>query len=247
MRPITDQTLKAVFLDLDDTLSDELHRLNVAYSVALAQFPNRLTSSQVKETLHHYMILVADLYERNAWTELSEEQRLRLALEQAGVKSNDDLRTAIIREYFRNYHQGLRLLPGAAQLLQEANCHCTCLITNGETQIQTEKLRLLSLRGYFNHILISKEFGSPKPDLAIFQHALNLTKSKPHQAIMIGNNIPTDIAGAANLGITTIWVNLHNWKAPHCYKKPDYEVPDLKGASELLCIIRAQNCRQSHP
>ena len=243
MLPVTDRTLKAVFLDLDDTLSDELHRLNMAYSVALAQFPDQITSSQVKETLDHYMILVADLYERNAWTELSEEQRLRLAREQAGVKSNDDLRTAIIQEYFRNYHQGLRLLPGAAQLLQEANCHCTCLITNGETQIQTEKLRLLSLRGYFNHILISEEFGSSKPDLAIFQHALKLTKSQPHQAIMIGNNIPTDIAGAANLGITTIWVNLHNWKAPHCYKRPDYEVPDPEGASELLRLIRAQPCR----
>ena len=243
MLPVTDRTLKAVFLDLDDTLSDELHRLNMAYSVALAQFPDQITSSQVKETLDHYMILVADLYERNAWTELSEEQRLRLALKQASVKSNDDLRTAIIQEYFRNYHQGLRLLPGAAQLLQEANCHCTCLITNGETQIQTEKVRLLSLRGYFNHILISEEFGSSKPDLAIFQHALKLTKSQPHQAIMIGNNIPTDIAGAANLGITTIWVNLHNWKAPHCYKRPDYEVPDPEGASELLRLIRAQTCR----
>ena len=247
MPPVADRTLKAVFLDLDDTLSDELHRLNVAHSIALAQFPNQITSSQVKETLDHYMFIVTDLYERNAWNELPQEQRLRLALAQAGVKSSNDLLAAIIQGYLRNYHQGLRLLPGASQLLQEASRHCTCLITNGETQIQTEKLRLLSLHGYFNHILISKEFGSPKPDLAIFQHALNLTKSKPHQAIMIGNNIPTDIAGAANLGITTIWVNLHNWKAPHCYKKPDYEVPDLKGASELLCIIRAQNCRQSHP
>jgi len=247
MLPVDDRTLKAVFLDLDDTLSDELHRLNMAYSVALAQFPNQITSSQVKETLGHYMVLVTDLYERNAWNELSEEQRLRLALEQAGVKSSDGLRTAIIQEYFRNYHQGLRLLPGAAQLLQEANCHCTCLITNGETQIQTEKLRLLSLHGHFNHILISGEFGSPKPNPAIFQHALKLTKSQPHQAVMIGNYIPTDIAGAASLGITTIWINLHKWEASHCYKSPDYEVPNPEGASELLRLIRAQTCRQPRP
>ena len=234
MSQVVDWKPKAVFLDLDDTLSDELHHMRSAYGAALRRLSHRLTPSQVEATLDNYMAIAIDLYRRNAWDELSREQRLELALKQANVQPDDQLPAAIIRGYFESYHEGMRLLPGADRLLQAADRYRTCLISNGQTHLQREKLRRLSIDDQLDHILISEEFGFRKPDPAIFRRALDLTYAEPHQAIMIGDNVLADITGAAALGVHTIWVNLHDCDIPPGAATPDHEVPDTNAAADLL-------------
>ncbi len=226
--------LRAVFLDLDDTLSDELRRMRCAYAASLRGLTNRLTPSQAEKTLDSYMGIAIDLYRRSAWDELSRKQRLELALKLARVEPNDQLPAKIIRGYFDNYHEGMRLLPGADRLLKAAGRYRTCLISNGQTDRQREKLRRLSIDGRFDHVLISEEIGVRKPDPAIFGRALDLTDAEPRQACMIGDSALADIAGAAAVGIRTIWVNLHDWDFPRSAPAPDHEVPDAAAAADLL-------------
>jgi putative hydrolase of the HAD superfamily len=234
-----DWDLTAVFLDLDDTLSDELHHMRSAYAASLRQLSNRLTPWQAEEALDRYMEIATDLYRRNAWDELTREQRLELALKRANVAPDAQLPAAIVRGFFNNYHEGVRLLPGAKRLLNAAKRYRTCLITNGETDRQRQKLRRLSLDKCFDHTLISEEIGIRKPDPAIFRRALDLTDANPDQAVMIGDNTIADIAGAAALGIRTIWVNLHSWEYPPKTAMPDCQVPDAAAAATLLETLTA--------
>jgi putative hydrolase of the HAD superfamily len=239
MSRTVDWNLTAVFLDLDDTLSDELHHMRSAYAASLGQLSKRLTPSQAEETLDRYMEIATDLYRRNAWDELTREQRLELALEQASVAADAQLPAAIVRGYFENYHAGMRLLPGAKRLLKTAERYRTCLISNGQSEQQREKLRRLSIDTSFDHILISEEIGLRKPDPAIFRRALDLTDANPEQAVMIGDNAIADIAGAAALGIRTIWVNLHSWEYPPKTAMPDCQVPNAAAAATLLKTLSA--------
>ncbi|MFD2630185.1 HAD family hydrolase [Oceanobacillus kapialis] len=107
------------------------------------------------------------------------------------------------------------------------------LLTNGSPDLQQTKLMLTpELKKYFEHILISGSFGRGKPDVTIFEHALNLLGLKREEAIMVGDNLHTDILGASRAGIRSIWVNHHG-------KKPDEVFPtfEITSLGELVSLI----------
>lgn len=233
MRKSPDLDLHTVFIDLDDTLSDELHHVRSVYAAALSGLPEPLGPGVAGAVLDAYMDIGIDLYRRNAWDELSREARVSAALRRVGVEPGN-LPARIVHGYQQNYQEGLRLLTGADRLLEVAGRFRTCLVTNGQSDRQRAKIERLGLARHFEHVLISAEVGSVKPAAAIFQRALSLTEVEPHQAVMIGDNALADITGAANLGIHTIWVNLHGWPLPPAAATPDYEVPDVAAAADRL-------------
>ena len=70
-----------------------------------------------------------------------------------------------------------------------------------------EDLQTLSLLNYFDppNIAISGDLGIRKPNPAIFLHALNALSVPPEEAVMVGDSLTADIAGAQALGIFSIW------------------------------------------
>ena len=70
-----------------------------------------------------------------------------------------------------------------------------------------EDLQSLGLLNYFDppHIAVSADLGVRKPNPAIFLHALNALSVPPEQAVMVGDSLTADIAGAQALGIFSIW------------------------------------------
>jgi haloacid dehalogenase superfamily, subfamily IA, variant 3 with third motif having DD or ED/haloacid dehalogenase superfamily, subfamily IA, variant 1 with third motif having Dx(3-4)D or Dx(3-4)E len=84
------------------------------------------------------------------------------------------------------------------------------LLTNGSPDLQREKLAgVPELAPYFDHIIISGEFGEGKPAAAIFRHALERLGIEPEHGIMVGDKLTTDILGANTIGMTSVWVNRH--------------------------------------
>ncbi|TQS76539.1 HAD family hydrolase [Ornithinibacillus gellani] len=107
------------------------------------------------------------------------------------------------------------------------------LLTNGSPDLQQTKLNLSpELARYFDHIVISGSYGRGKPDKGIFDYALSLLDVQEGEAIMIGDNLLTDIRGANLAGIDSVWINHHQRVASD--DQPDYEV---KGLGEVLSII----------
>ena len=70
-----------------------------------------------------------------------------------------------------------------------------------------EDLQTMGLLNYFDppNIAISADLGIRKPNSAIFLHALNALSIPPEQAVMVGDSLTADIAGAQALGIFSIW------------------------------------------
>jgi putative hydrolase of the HAD superfamily len=111
------------------------------------------------------------------------------------------------------------------------------LLTNGSPDLQREKLAMEpDLPPYFEQIVISGEFGRGKPDPAIFHHALNLMNLKQDEAIMVGDNLLTDILGSHQAGIKNVWINRENKEPRPDIVVPDYEISSL---SELLPLIHS--------
>lgn len=107
------------------------------------------------------------------------------------------------------------------------------LLTNGASSLQRLKLDITpEIAERFDHIIISGEFGRGKPDVSIFEHLIDVAGVSKEEAIMIGDNLNTDILGSNRLGMKNIWINHHNQTAEAV--KPTYTVTRLQ---EILPII----------
>ncbi|WP_307606957.1 HAD family hydrolase [Paenibacillus sp. V4I9] len=119
----------------------------------------------------------------------------------------------------------LDALKGSYQLL---------LLTNGSPDLQKEKLAgVPNIAPYFDHIVISGEFGVGKPATSIFNHALGLLGIEAEEGIMIGDKLTTDILGSGSVGMRNIWINHHGLQSGDEIV-PVYEVSRLQ---DILPII----------
>ena len=59
---------------------------------------------------------------------------------------------------------------------------------------------------YFDVVVASAEAGCAKPDLKIFNLALEQAGCKPNDAVMIGDRLDNDIVPAKQIGMKTVWV-----------------------------------------
>jgi putative hydrolase of the HAD superfamily len=112
------------------------------------------------------------------------------------------------------------------------------LLTNGAPDLQQEKLGgVPDLASYFDHIVISGEFGEGKPSAAIFRHALERLGIKPEQGVMIGDKLTTDILGSNTIGMANIWIDHHGAQG-NDHIVPKHRVSKLE---DILPIIARLN------
>ncbi|RKD24429.1 haloacid dehalogenase [Ammoniphilus oxalaticus] len=175
----------------------------------------------------HKMREIVPAYRRDAWT---------MGLEQIGVhdpelgESLAELFPAERRKRPIVYEETYSALD---QLKEK---YPLLLLTNGSPDLQKEKLSAVpELAAYFDHIVISGQFGIGKPDHSIFEHALELLSVDNNEAIMVGDKLTTDILGANRTGIPSAWLNRRGVARDDAIV-PTYEIHDL---TELEAVIRS--------
>ena len=87
-------------------------------------------------------------------------------------------------------------------------------------------IKVQNLKKYFEHIFISGEYGRGKPAQEMFKAAIRIFKCPAKDFIMIGNSLRSDIQGAANLGMKTIWIN-RGGEGNNTEINADYEIKSL--------------------
>ena len=107
-----------------------------------------------------------------------------------------------------------------------------CALTNGNADLDA-----IGIGHLFAHRLSARQFGSGKPDAAIFHHACALLGTDPADTLHVGDDVDSDIVGAAHAGLRTCWIrredNRHvQWPARPIH--PDLIVPDLAALAQRL-------------
>lgn len=144
------------------------------------------------------LILQAELRWRRMW----------LALMDFGIE-DEPLSKAMSVDFLERLPYKKNLFPYTIEILEylKNKDYVLHLITNGFQEIQDRKLRNAELQDYFQEVITSEAAQSLKPSRTIFDYALNLSKARPDESIMIGDNQEADIQGAANAGLDTVFVN----------------------------------------
>jgi putative hydrolase of the HAD superfamily len=112
--------------------------------------------------------------------------------------------------------------------------HEILLLTNGSPDLQKSKLAgVPELTPYFEHIVISGQFGEGKPAASIFKHAMKLLNIDASEGIMVGDKLTTDMIGAIGVGMKAVWIN-RDGKPRSDTIIPDYEIRNLLELHEII-------------
>jgi len=86
---------------------------------------------------------------------------------------------------------------------------------------------------FFRIFLFSDELGFYKPNTIMFELALKKFKCVPQNAIHIGDRLETDIKGAKECNMLTIWINDSN-SSRSKEIQPDYEIQQIYDAVPII-------------
>ncbi len=100
-------------------------------------------------------------------------------------------------------------------------------------------LRDFELASCLDAVVISEEIGLRKPRREIFEAVLEALETAPRETLHIGDSLRADVAGAAAVGMRTVWVTRcvsdpDAALADHEGPQPDWIVPDLDRLPELI-------------
>ena len=110
------------------------------------------------------------------------------------------------------------------------------IVTNGVSKTQRLRLEIHDYERYFNAVVVSGEFGIPKPNPAIFNEALDLLGlSKDDNVIMVGDSLSSDMHGAKSSGLISCWLNPEN-VSDSSTVNVDYKIQSLNELVEILNI-----------
>jgi len=108
------------------------------------------------------------------------------------------------------------------------------LITNGASDTQRDKLRVLGMQHWFDVVVISGEVGVAKPDPSTFVLALGKLLLEPKNVWHVGDSLTTDVAGAKAAGLTAVWLNRSGRIRRGGDPEPDLEIRSLSNLTGLL-------------
>lgn len=194
-----------LFFDLDHTLWDfetnsreTLRELHHAEDLISRGIPDATDFIDAYEEVNHglWRRYEAGHIDRHVLRVL----RFRNTLLRFGVK-DEVLATRLGHDYLAMTPKRTALMPGARQLLTDLSAHYRIhIITNGFHEVQQEKIASSGLGHHFDLVLSSEMAGAKKPDARIFSVALDRTKAKAEESLMIGDSVPADIEGARGAG-----------------------------------------------
>jgi YjjG family noncanonical pyrimidine nucleotidase len=227
---------RAIFFDLDHTLWDYERNAFEALSDLYREYTiGGKIQAPVNDFFNAFSKInhsLWDQYDSGKITrQVIRDERFQLVLAEFGV-SDSVLATELSEKYLTTAPKKSNLIAGAQEILNYlSGSYKLYIITNGFQEIQHTKLKSGQIEHYFDEVFISDAVGHKKPSKEIFEHVLNKHSLNKTESIMIGDNLLTDIAGAINTGIDSVFYN--PGKLTH--EVPvTYEISHLSALKEIL-------------
>ncbi|MFR4763065.1 MAG: HAD family hydrolase [Anaerococcus obesiensis] len=222
--------IKAVLIDIDDTIFDFEKCSKNSFLKTLKNF-----NLKFKEEDFSYFNKVNDIL----WT----KQKLgEINIKEVFIKRdylmgkyfNLDIEKGLFNDLFVNFlYYEIEMVDGIEDLLLYlSDKYKIFTASNGIYKMQENRLKKSNLDKYFDKIFVSDKIGFEKPDKKFFQKIMDLTKFSNDDLIMIGDSIKSDIIGAKNSKIKSIYFNKEDKKITD--KNFTYQVKNLSEIKKIL-------------
>ncbi len=204
------KNINHIFFDLDNTLWDFDKNSREAIKHLYQEFEiiKHCNTSYI-DFLNTYETINHELWHLYSLNKTTKEELRYLRFYKTFLHfgyDNLELANHWADEYLKISPYKTHLMEGAIEILEylkpKYKLH---LITNGFREVQEIKLVTCDLKKYFDHIIISEDYGFNKPDIRIFELAQNLANTSKENCMMIGDNYEADIKGASNAGWKSVF------------------------------------------
>lgn len=231
---------KTLFIDLDDTIWDFQANSKLSLRQVYDEFSLGRVFTGYEQFEKLYMTANHELWEEYHHNRVTKDflivERFARPFREAGCALSGDMDfiMALNHRYLDVLAQQKTLVPGAIDLLDylTAKGYPLYILSNGFAEVQARKLQSGGIDRYFKRLILSDEIGITKPDLRLFDYALQVVGSTAADTVIVGDNYDADILGAMNAGWRAIYFNRDN--LPVTGPQPDYMVTEL---SQLKAIL----------
>ena len=206
---------KAIFIDIDDTLLDYIPCCREAFEAAIERTDR--CADRVQNTDQITRDGLFDLFfeisgrlfseAKHGMHTIAEVMDLYPAefCERAGYPAEavDPFKHAF-RAAWGTTHT---LVPEAKEMLDrlQGKGYRLFAASNSFGHLQRSRLEKAGILAYFEDTYISMDIGYDKPDIRFYQEALHRCGLQPHEVLMIGDSMTTDIEGAQNAGMDALF------------------------------------------
>jgi len=197
-----------VLFDLDHTLLDSDTSEQAAFGATMRS----IDVAPATEAFAVYHEINQALWRRVESGELSPNdvkvRRFEQLLSELGIAGDPHAMGAMFLQGLTDHGD---LYDGARSMLGSLSGRVRLgLVTNGIGPVQRGRVARLDIGAHFDAIAISGELRVSKPDPAIFDHVLTeMGVDDRSGVVMVGDSLASDIAGATNAGIDSIWFDRH--------------------------------------
>ncbi len=199
------QRPEAILFDLWGTLFNSVafdpSRGNAAV-LALAENPRGASMEQIQDLGRRVVSATIEREEQSA-LEFTQSSLLKILADAFGLRFRASMEE--LEWEFWNASLEISLLEGVVEMLEEVTGwgFRTCVISNSSFSgavIERELVRQ-GIRGYFEFVISSADYGIRKPDPLIFEAALLRMGLEAGSAWFAGDNVGYDIVGAQGAGL----------------------------------------------
>ncbi|MBU4228463.1 HAD family hydrolase [bacterium] len=210
---------KAIFFDFGGTLmcaeSDNVAHLHMMKEVIqkynLPASPENMVIKYNSYLFTKEMTLLDTDPEEKSFTPLRESTKkaFKGVLAEYNIQPSKEDFQWLRKSFLENHKKYIKLFPETLLILRElknTDLHMG-IISDIDNDFQEFQFEVFGISEIFDSITTSEEVQSYKPELKIFQAALDKARCQGEESIIIGDSYKKDIVGGKNMGMTTIWIN----------------------------------------
>ena len=239
--------LRAVFLDIGDTVLRANPSWEGVYTLALEEYGVKVAPDSLRDALrntyHHGGYGFEQGFEATQETSFKRAVDMdRRALESLGLGPMPDDFFSRLSELFMlvsSWH----VFPDALPALEALRGRGLVIgaVSNWLWQLP-ELLHSLELVAHFDFVAASARVGYEKPHPEIFRYALQQAGVQPAEALHVGDHLDADVSGAQSVGISPVLIDRRDR-----FTEADLPegVPLIRSLAELLPIVDARLQRAS--
>ncbi|RNI23246.1 HAD family hydrolase [Flexivirga caeni] len=204
--------VRAVLLDVDNTLLDNTTAMLAAGLAAMAALWPQFTAEQHVAMAERYRLDPGGAFERymrgdNDYRVMRAE-RLRDVAAAYGVPVPDDaleIYESAFRPVFAQEQRTFEDVIPFAERCAEAGLR-VAVLTNSSDELTAEKFERTGLTGRLGSITTRDTLGFGKPDPRVFRHACAGLGVEPGDTAYIGDEWAADVEGSRAAGLQPIWI-----------------------------------------
>ncbi len=229
---LADRLIKALFIDVDDTLLDFNACAKESMEAAFAMRNAIPPENAFDVFLKHNRVLWKRIEDKTLDLQGLMKIRWNIIFEELGIGFDGyefelDFRTYLAESHIK--------IEGADEILEYLSAKYPIYVTSNSPEHQQQnRMSKAGLSKYITDYFPSGRIGFSKPDIRFFEGCIALVDGiKPEEIMMIGDSLNADIKGGKICGLNTIWFNPQN-KPLNPDILPDYTINSL---SELKSIL----------